>query len=249
MNKENLKRSDNYRIHSYEIDLSKQLRFSSLNRYMQESAWKNAEQLGFGFTALMSKNIAWVLTRMIVTIDRMPGWNEGLRIDTWPSGREQVFAYRDFQFFDQKELELGRATTSWCVIDINTRRPIPVDQAFDVLLPDYPNHMFADRPGKVADLKDIHSNWLTLVGYQDLDVNEHVTNSRYIDWIFETFDLDFLKARSVKQLEINFLAEATFGKEVFVQTEKLSDSEYLHRISQKETGIEICRAKTVWTSL
>ncbi|HCK99952.1 MAG TPA: hypothetical protein DHW42_07625 [Candidatus Marinimicrobia bacterium] len=246
MNTDTIARSDQYRIHSYEIDLSKQLRFSSLIRYMQESAWKNAEQLGFGFSALISKNLAWVLTRMIVTIDRMPGWNESLKINTWHSGKDQIFAYRDFNFFDQKERELGRATSSWCVIDINSRRPVPVDQAFDILLPDHPNHMFADRPGKIADLKNNHSKWATLVGYQDLDVNEHATSSRYIDWLFETFDLDFLKTRTVSQLEINFLAEARFGKEIIVQTEKLTDSEYLHRISQKETDIEICRAKTVW---
>ena len=107
-----IRRNDDYYIHSYEVDLTTHLRFSSLNRYMQESAWKSAEQLGFGFGSLINKNLAWVLTRMVISIDHLPGWNESINIATWPSGKDSIFAFRDFQFFDKDQKELGRAATS-----------------------------------------------------------------------------------------------------------------------------------------
>ena len=106
--------------------------------------------------------------------------------------------------------------------------------------------MFAERPGKIESLTDISLEWRTIVGYQDLDVNGHVTNSRYIDWVFESLDLQFLKDHKVRNLEINFLAEALYKHEVVVKTERQSDTEYRHSIIQLSDSLEICRAKTVW---
>jgi len=241
-----IRRNDDYYIHSYEVDLTTRLRFSSLNRYMQESAWKNAEQLGFGFDSLINKNLAWVLTRMVISIDHLPGWNESINIATWPSGKDSIFAFRDFQFFDKDQKELGRAATSWCIIDLQTRKPVFIRSAFENDLAELNSRMFAERPEKIESLKEINSEWRTIVGYQDLDVNGHVTNSRYIDWVFESLDLQFLKGHKVRNLEINFLAEALYKNEVVVKTESRSDTEYRHSIIQLSDSLEICRAKTVW---
>jgi len=241
-----IQRNDDYYIHSYEVDLTTRLRFSSLNRYMQESAWKNAEQLGFGFTALNSKNLAWVLTRMVISIDHLPGWNESINIATWPSGKDSIFAFRDFQFFDRDQKELGRAATSWCVIDLKTRKPVFVRSAFEHDLAEMDKQMYSERPGKIESLTKIDSEWKTVVGYQDLDVNGHVTNSRYIDWLFESIDLKFIKTHKVRNLEINFLTEALYKHEIVVRTEKIAETEYLHSIVQVSDGLEICRAKTSW---
>ncbi len=246
MQDNSFQRNDEYFIHSYEVDLTMKLRFSALNRYMQESAWKNAEQLGFGFSSLVKKNLAWVLTRMVISIDHLPGWDESINIATWPSGKDSIFAFRDFQFFDKNQKELGRAVTSWCIIDLDSRKPVFVCSAFDHEIAEMDKQMFPKRPGKVESLSTVDSEWKTIVGYQDLDVNEHVTNSRYIDWIFESIDLEFLKHHKVRDIEINFLAEALYKKEIVVQTRKLKDTEFLHRIFQNDSEFEICRAKTVW---
>ncbi|MGC9363158.1 MAG: acyl-[acyl-carrier-protein] thioesterase [Fidelibacterota bacterium] len=241
-----LERVDDYYIHSYETDFTTKLRFSCLNRYMQESAWKNAEQLGFGFSRLIQGNFAWVLTRMLITLEPLPGWNETIRIATWPSGQEGLFAFRDFQIFDQGGKELGRATSSWCVIDLVTRKPVPLQSAFENGLAELDQRLFPGRPHKIEALKRADSEWRTVVGYQDLDVNEHVTNSRYIDWIFESFDLGIFRERRLRSLAINFLAEALYQHEIVVKTEQISATEFRHAVFQINDRREICRAETVW---
>lgn len=241
-----LQRTDDYYIHSYETDFTTRLRFSCLNRYMQESAWKNAEQLGFGFSDLIRKNFAWVLTRMLISVEKLPGWNETIRIATWPSGQEGLFAFRDFQIFDQKERELGRATSSWCVIDLTTRKPVALQSAFENGLAELDKRLFPGRPPKIVALKRTDSEWRTVVGYQDLDVNKHVTNSRYIDWIFETFELGIFRERRLHSLAINFLTEALYQHEIVVKSEQKSATEFRHAVFQISNLREICRAETVW---
>jgi len=239
-------RHDKFEIHSYEIDLKRRLKVSALNRYMQEAAWKHAEQLGFGYTNLIMKKLTWVLTRMIIQVEKLPLWGETIEVITWPSGRDDFFAYRDFQFFRTDYTEFGRATSSWCVISLQDRRPQTMASVALSKYPQVKELMFADRPEKIQSLESTESEWRTYVGYQDLDVNEHVNNVRYLDWIMETYPLDFLKARQLHRLEINYLAEALYAKEVVVFNQQISDSEFRHAIRQIDNQTEICRAKIIW---
>jgi len=239
-------RHDKFEIHSYEIDLKRRLKIPALNRYMQESAWKHAEQLGFGYTNLIVKKLTWVLTRMIIRIEKLPLWGETIEVITWPSGRDDFFAYRDFQFFGADDTEFGRATTSWCVISLQDRRPQTMESVALSKYPKVKEMMFADRPGKLQSLVNSDSEWRTYVGYQDLDVNEHVNNARYLDWITETYPLDFLKTHQLHRLDVNYLAEALYGKEIVVFNQRISDSELLHSIRQIDHQTEICRAKIIW---
>jgi len=246
MNKTELIRTDEYIIHSYEVDCERRLRLAVLNRYMQESAWQHAEMLGAGYASLLSKNFAWVLTRTVISIEELPIWGNSLILSTWPSGLDHLFAYRDFLFLNTDNQEIGRATTSWCVIDLETRRPQPVAEIFPFQLPQDKGLLFAERPPKVESLTGVDYVWRTRVGYQDIDTNEHVNNGRYIDWIYETFPLEFLKTHRPQRLEINYLAEAFYNHEIIVTTQKTSEIIYLHSIVKMPDHTELCRAKTIW---
>ncbi|MFH1214553.1 MAG: acyl-ACP thioesterase domain-containing protein [Candidatus Neomarinimicrobiota bacterium] len=239
-------RNDKYTVHSYEVDFGRRIRLSGLNRYMQESAWQHAETLGAGYASLISRNFAWVLTRATIRIEKLPGWGEQICLATWPSGRDQFFAYRDFLFTDQSDNEFGRATTSWCVIDIQARRPQPVAEIFPFRMPDNKELMFPERPPKIETPTGADFTWQTKVGYQDLDANEHANNVRYIDWIYETFPLDFLKSHNLRQLDINYLAETFYGEEISVVTQQSIADTFIHSVGQSTAQNAICRARTVW---
>ncbi len=59
------------------------------------------------------------------------------------------------------------------------------------------------------------------VGYSDVDVNEHLNNSRYVDFIMDCFTLEEHKKHSIKSIEVNYSNEAlpgdtiTLYKEIF----------------------------------
>jgi len=239
-------RTDEYTIHSYEVDFGRRIRLSVLNRYMQESAWQHAEKLGAGFESLLTKNCVWVLTRAVVRLEKLPTWGESLFVSTWPSGKDHFFAYRDFQFNDKNGHELGRATTSWCVIDLRERRPQPVAEIFPFRMPEDKQLMFPERPPKIVTPTAADFAWHTRVGYQDLDTNEHVNNVRYIDWIYETLPLEFLKSHQLRQLEINYLAEAFYGQSIDITTQKNAENTFIHSVGEQSDGTALCRARTVW---
>jgi acyl-ACP thioesterase len=236
---------DEYKIHSYEVDTKGQATIPFLCQFMQESAWHHAEHLGVGYAALREKNSAWVLSRQWVAIDTFPRWGDTIQIHTWPTGRERLFWYRDFKILDGQANPIGRATTAWLVIDLTRRRPQRSD-IIDLNLPGDAERMFPRRPGKITSPNHGKVGHSTRVGFRDLDVNQHVNNIRYIDWILDAFDLGFHEAHSLQELEINYMAEAAYGDEVSVVQESGANLTFLHRLERNGDQMELSRARTVW---
>lgn len=77
-------------------------------------------------------------------------------------------------------------------------------------------------------------------------MNEHVNNVRYIEWIIDSFPLDFIRNRTLKELEINYLAEALYDNEIYIGREDKEGSLFLHSLMRPADNVEICRARTVW---
>ena len=87
------------------------------------------------------------------------------------------------------------------------------------------------------------------VGYRELDVNDHVNNVNYIEWILDTFDLAFHKSHNLQEIEINYLSEATYGDEVSVIDEAVDRLTFLHSLERNRDKTELCRARTRWQPL
>jgi hypothetical protein len=78
---------DEYKIHSYEADIKGHATIPFLCQFMQESAWNHAEHLGVGFSHLIEKNSAWVLSRQLIAIDLFP------RCDVTAEHREHLIQF------------------------------------------------------------------------------------------------------------------------------------------------------------
>ena len=70
--------------------------------FLQEAASVNAESLGFSKTDFASagENVSWVLTRLVVRMERYPRWEEEVVVETFPRGGRKIVAWRDFEVFD-----------------------------------------------------------------------------------------------------------------------------------------------------
>lgn len=237
-------RTDNYNIHSYEIDATGRLTLPNLGRYMQESAWKHAEHLGVGFSSLIKRNLVWVLAQQRIRIIKYPRWGEQVRIQTWPSAMDKRFYYRDFSILVGGE-EVGTATTAWVVLDVKARRRADIQLDLNI---DYNSmeRVFTDRPQPVLALQKADWSSRLNVRYGDLDVNDHVNNVKYIEWILEGFDREFHRERQVADITVNYLAEARYGDEITIDHQKNTASDYLHSLRNFNGQKELCRARTSW---
>lgn len=235
---------EKYKIHSYEVDLRARATLPVLCQFMQESAWRHAEHLGFGFSHLKDQNLVWVLARQIVKMTHLPKWGDSIKIETQPLGVEKLFFFREFRLKDVNENSLGYGMTAWFIMDLNKRRPQRPDKYFGDQLNKLGLATF-EKPAKLEanDASDFSEK--IKVRYSDLDVNEHVNNVRYLDWMLDALSLDFLKSHFVREMEINYLAEAQYGEELTVGYRQHENLVLTHAVTNGQDKV-LCRAKTEW---
>lgn len=235
---------DRYQIHSYEVDRHSRLSIVSAVNYFQESAWRNAESMGFGFKALSTRDRFWILSRLYVEMYRYPLWGDTVLLETWPKGMESLFALRDFRIKseDGKEL-LGAGTSSWLIIDGATHRLQRVDHVCGDM-PCYPQNAVDRQSEKIALAATMTPHVSLVAGYTDVDVNNHVNNVCYLHWAVSHLPIEE-QSLTVRSAEINFLSESRLHDPVEILYGRLDDRQFVCSLRRPDTGKEYCRVRLV----
>jgi acyl-ACP thioesterase len=196
-----------FTIHSYQCDSRRRLTIPALFGIFGEAAHFDATRRGWGFESMLRQNRAWVLIRMIVNFNRVPLWSESLILKTWPKSMEGVVAYRDFLLLDAERRVLLSGTTAWSIMDLEKRRPVRMTGE------EYNTgrlgwlHAVEEKPEKIAWPDSLTAAATHYARFSHLDMNDHVNNSRYFEWVLNEFPLDVLQSNDISRLHVNFLAE------------------------------------------
>ncbi|MEG0766501.1 MAG: thioesterase, partial [Clostridia bacterium] len=174
----------------------------------------HSERLGCGYSTLLSQGAAWILVRIQLEMTRYPCLGETVRIRTWPSARKRWFFPRYFVFETEQGEALGAASSLWALLDLKTRTMLPPTHA-GVEMPDTSAIMSPlSLPTMPEDLpmEAVCSTYLPV--YTDLDVNGHVNNTRYVDWLCNALGIDALRAQAPGKLQVTYHAEIRPGTQV-----------------------------------
>ena len=237
-----------YSVHVYELGIDEKLSPFALFNYFQDIAAEHAVNLGFGREDLLKMNCFWVLSRMAVVVKNWPLWKDRLVITTWPRGTDRFFAIRDFKVEYPGGNEVAAATSSWLIVDINTRRIRKPDEN---LLKNRPG--LADLSatgayaGKIEPLKeftDISGSFM--VKTSDLDVHRHTNNAVYIKWVTDAYSHDFREKYFPCSFEVNYLAESKQGDEIIIKTFKEDNLQFYHSVFRTTDNTELCRIRIGW---
>ena len=239
---------DTYTIHSYQVDIRGKATLVALCQLLQESAWQHAEHMGLGFSHLKENDFIWVLARQLIKINSYPKWGDTIEVHTWPTGKDRIFCYRDFKILEPNGSIVVAASTTWFVIDLVTRKPQKTALYYHAKLPEDVEIVFDTRLNKLEPVESEDFTTSLRVSYGDLDMHKHVNNVRYIEWIMNCLPLEFMNTYFLKEIEINYMSEASYQDEIAVSYEKKGKSTFLHKIVRKSDNTEICRARTAWAS-
>jgi acyl-ACP thioesterase len=234
-------RIDEYSIHSYDCDMNGKLSFPVLTRFLQETAWLNAEDMQLGFQKFKENNMAWVLYKQYIEMKEWLQWGDNLILKTWLSQSDKLLCYREFEIY-KNELLMGKVSTSWLVIDTIKRRPVRTSRYYNDEFKINSNILFPEiikTKMKLSDDKTSRSS--QKVSISDIDINNHVTNSCYPRWCLDCYPIDFYKKHTLIKIEQQFAAEALIGDDLTIFTHKLDDLHYEHKILRNEKELFLLR--------
>ena len=209
--------TEQYTIPCYDTDASWRLKPVSFMNYAQEMANRHANILGFGYDDLIASKTAWVLARMNIRFVNLPLWRDNVSLTTWHKGLNRLFFVRDFQMTDAQGNICVEATTSWIVLNLETRRFVRDPKLMDegTVCQDHAIEQPAD---KVVIPKDIEAEYVMdhVVSYSDVDMLGHTNNAMYMHWAMDAVAYEVTSQRPLKEVTINFNREARAGETVSI---------------------------------
>ncbi len=251
-----LLQESSFTVQLFDTDVHGTLSVRGLWDFLQESAGNHTQALGVAPEDLRERGLAWILSRLRLSVERYPALGETVTVRTWPSGVDRLFALRDFTMTGADGSIIARAVSAWLALDLSSKRPLRIQSVFNRPLLDAPRALATDLeklPGPAA----VQSETRFPVRMGDLDANRHVSNSRYVEWIVESAGQSVLDSFSVSSLGVDFLAETVFGGEVVVKTGPAGTVQagadprrsLDHAVLHGGNGTEAARARTEWRPL
>ena len=211
---------------------------------MQEIAEDHAIALGCGRKDMVEDTgMVWMLTRLHLEMKKYPKIAQDIVVKTWHGKVERLTFPRYFSFSYPNGEQLGCATSDWVLFRIWDRklmRPsaIPPFEA-DETLPVPARLPMRIRLPEQMDLAEVRR-----VRYSDVDMNVHLNNAKYADWICDLFPKQRLMAQRLSELDITYSAEAAMDQEIELKTAELEGRFY---VSGETGGKAVFSATGIWT--
>lgn len=227
-------------VSSFDVGASGYLEAPALMRHFQEIASRHADELGVGFQDLQKEQTFWVLTHLQFEAERWPEMEEPISIETWPRNIQKLYTTRDFLVSDKNGNEIIKACSAWIMVDIIKKRPVRPAVRLENIDFTTEKEALGNFPEPFNCNGEQHIKLNRKVVYSDLDINQHVNNTRYVEWMMDA--IGFAPGKKLKSLNIHFTNEFRYNETAQIKIAHNNSGYFcsiLHTENEK-TGCEAC---------
>jgi medium-chain acyl-[acyl-carrier-protein] hydrolase len=233
-----------YDIKSFEVSVKNELKAGALLHYLEDIAYLQAQELGFGYDAIAPKGATWVVLRYHLNFAKWPQAWQKITIRTHPCKPKAIQAFREFEIVSETGEVLGTAGSAWTIIDLATRRPQILTKVtgFPENLPEQsiPTAFGGWESFDSSDFEKVFE-----IRFDDIDINRHVNNANYITWALEALPHEFRMEHSIAEIEIAYKQEISYGSKVLSKA-AASGNQTRHRLMNNETDEILCDISISW---
>ena len=213
-------------VTSADTDMFGRLKLSGLSNFLIQSAISSADKLGFGLKYLHEEKLFWVLSRFTIHIERQLNWYDVAEVETWPKTVDGLLYIRDFIMRDKQQRIVAKGTSGWIAIDSIKKRPTKITGIIkDVFYSLKHKNAIEKMPERLLFVDNGQETKIQ-TNFFDFDLNQHVTTTRYIDWLMDRFTFEFHKNNYPKKLSINFLKEIKPENQIQIYKNETEQNKY-----------------------
>jgi len=231
-----------------QVGANKKMRPLVLMDLLLDIAAEHAARIGIGVEDLAKNRLVWFAARFHIKIKRLPRWREQLKIQSWLSGRQKLFALRDIRIIDRDEQQIVSASSGWLVIDVKNKRPQRPDRSLGQV-PCYEKRVIETAFDELPEPEIVNVEKEFEPAFNIIDANDHVSSTAYLMWAIETMPKNILEACWPAEIEIAFKNETFYGQKVTAKTQIIDENNSvtaIHTIINEQTGLEAARLRTLW---
>ena len=219
-----------HKITSYECGADLMLKPECFLHMCQEMAESHAGTLDFGYDWAIRSGIVWVELSGEFEFIRRPRWKETVSLRTNTGKASPLQAHRFVEMTDAEGKVLAKADLYWALIDMNTRRLVPLkrtslnlDELSESIITDSMPEMPTDAPAQTASATLTSSR-------RDIDFNGHINNSAYLIWALDTLPAELQPEGAPARIRIAFKHESHANQEICI-THTVKGNRSAHTLS------------------
>lgn len=202
-------------ITSYECGADLLLKPECMLLFAQEMAESHASLNNLGYDWVFAHNMIWVEVQGEFEFLRRPRWKEQVTLRTNTGKASPLQARRFVEMRDAEGQVIARADLMWVLIDINTRRPMPLKRAEIDMPVECPPTIAEPLSAFPAEEAESVATAYMLASRRDVDFNGHINNSAYLTWALDS--LPSPPGAAPRRLRIQYKHESLAGDALSIE--------------------------------
>ncbi len=197
-----------FNLRTSDFDCYDRLRPSSVLDLFQNVAGEHAAILGVGREAMLARELIWVLTRIRYEVCGESAPFSRVRVQTWPLQPGRLAFIREYRILSADGEVLVRGSSEWVLLHTVRRRIVPVSDLYPPM-EHITERNFPDGFTRLSRVSGDAARFSVMPGFSDLDVNGHVNNIRYADYVMNAYAPG--RDEPVRHFEIEYHREVLPG--------------------------------------
>lgn len=195
-------------VASFDVYPNSTLKPVALQRYMQQLAREDCDDMGCTYVQMRDVNMVFVMTKLGIDVMEPIFAYDTLDVKTFNNRVAGVTFEREFEFYKEGR-KVIHATTQWVIVKYDDRRIVrPREFPFEIPAYNYDCGSL-DLP-RIISSESIREHSQRMVRLSDLDENDHLNNCVYSDIAMDIIPYEREK-QYVKNVRIIFRHEAKIG--------------------------------------
>lgn len=220
-----------------DVEKGNKLSNTALLSYLEDIGGIHSNIAGYGLNDIPKVKCTWILLNWKIKLFSRPIYNEKLKIKTWCRKLDRLYAFRDFEIFNENGEKIGIATSKWILINIETNKILKLGNEIatnygieDVSLFNEENVL------KLIEISEFDTECEFKITKNLIDINKHVHNIYYLDIAKEIIPDIIYSKYDFNYFEIMYKKEIRYGEEVKCLF-KENDDNYTIMIKNKDKSI------------
>lgn len=208
-----------YQLRTGDFDRYAHLLPSSILDVFQDVAGVNAEQVpGMTWKELSDAGLFWVVTRIKYEVVETPALHEQVIARTWPLAPTRLGFQRDYTIRKLDGSLLVKCSSDWILMDYKTRSFASARDFYNGPDDFSEEKVFDKKLRKIKTFEPEDEGTQFDVSFVDIDINGHVNNSKYPNFVLNALNL--AEGETIKTFQIDYRHELRPGDKVTIHSKK-----------------------------
>ena len=208
-----------YQLRTGDFDSYAHLLPSSILDVFQDVAGVNAEQVpGMTWKELTDAGLFWVVTRIKYEVIETPHLHEQVIARTWPLAPTRLGFQREYTMRKLDGTPLVKCSSDWILMDYKTRSFASARDFYNGPQDFSEEKVFEKKLRKIKTFEPEDAGETFQVHFVDIDINGHVNNSKYPNFVMNSLDLS--EDETIKTFQIDYRHELRAGSTVRIHSKR-----------------------------